>query len=43
MAVVKAPDELTAIRLDRRLACRKSPDIRAKEYIRHELTNHNAC
>ena len=38
MAPVKAPDELAALGLDRRLASRKSPDIRAKENIRYELT-----
>jgi hypothetical protein len=35
---VKAPDELAALGLDRRLASHKSPDIRAKENIRYELT-----
>jgi hypothetical protein len=33
-ATVKAPDELAALGLDRRLASHKSPDIRAKENIR---------
>ena len=37
-AAVKAPDELAALGLDRRLASRKSPAIRAKENIRYELT-----
>jgi hypothetical protein len=37
-APVKAPDELAPLGLDRRLASRKSPDIRAKENIRYELT-----
>jgi hypothetical protein len=37
-APVKAPDELAALGLDGRLASRKSPDIRAKENIRYELT-----
>lgn len=37
-APVKAPDELAALGLDRRLASRKSPYIRAKENIRYELT-----
>jgi hypothetical protein len=37
-APVKAPDELAALGLDRRLASLKSPDIRAKENIRYELT-----
>ena len=37
-APVKAPDELAALDLDRRLASPKSPDIRAKENIRYELT-----
>jgi len=37
-APVKAPDELAALGLDRRLASLKPPDIRAKEDIRHELT-----
>ncbi|HEY3987701.1 MAG TPA: hypothetical protein VGM02_00265, partial [Acidobacteriaceae bacterium] len=32
------PDELASLGLDRRLASRKSPDIRAKENIRYELT-----
>ena len=35
---VKAPDELAALGLDRRLASRKSPHIRAKKNIRYELT-----
>jgi hypothetical protein len=37
-APVKAPDELAALGFDRRLASPKSPDIRAKENIRYELT-----
>jgi hypothetical protein len=37
-AAVKARDELAALGLDRRLASQKSPDIRAKENIRYELT-----
>jgi hypothetical protein len=37
-APVKAHDELAALGLDRRLASPKSPDIRAKENIRYELT-----
>ena len=37
-APVKAPDELAALGLDRRLASRKSPHIRAKKNIRYELT-----
>jgi hypothetical protein len=37
-AAVKAPDELAALGLDRRLASYKSPNIRAKENIRYELT-----
>ena len=37
-AAVKAPDELAALGLDRRLASPESPDIRAKENIRYELT-----
>jgi len=37
-APVKAPDELAALGLDRRLASPKSPNIRAKENIRYELT-----
>jgi hypothetical protein len=37
-AVVKAPDELAALGLDDRLASHKSPDIRAKENIRYDLT-----
>jgi hypothetical protein len=37
-APVKAPDELAALGLDRRLASLKSPDIRAKENIRYEFT-----
>ena len=37
-APVKAQDELAALGLDRRLASRKLPDIRAKENIRYELT-----
>jgi hypothetical protein len=35
---VKAQDELAALGLDRRLASHKSPEIRAKESIRYELT-----
>jgi hypothetical protein len=37
-ATVKAPDELAALGLDGSLASHKSPDIRAKENIRYELT-----
>ena len=37
-AAVKAQDELAALGLDGRLASQKSPDIRAKENIRYELT-----
>ena len=37
-ATVKAQDELAALGLDGRLASHKSPDIRAKENIRYELT-----
>ena len=37
-AAVKAPDELAALGLDDRLASHKSPDIRAKENIRYDLT-----
>jgi len=37
-AAVKAQDELAALGPDRRLASHKSPDIRAKENIRYELT-----
>ena len=37
-AAVKAQDELAALDLDGRLASHKSPDIRAKENIRYELT-----
>jgi hypothetical protein len=37
-AAVKAQDELAALGLDGRLASHKSPDIRAKENIRYELT-----
>ena len=37
-APVKAPDELAALGLDRRLASPESPDIRAKENSRYELT-----
>ena len=37
-SVVKAPDELAALGLDNRLASHKSPDIRAKENIRYDLT-----
>ena len=37
-APVKAPDELAALGLDRRLASRKSTHIRAKKNIRYELT-----
>jgi hypothetical protein len=37
-ATVKAQDELAALCLDGRLASHKSPDIRAKENIRCELT-----
>jgi hypothetical protein len=37
-APVKAQDELAVLGLDRRLASRKSPDIRAKKNIRYELT-----
>jgi hypothetical protein len=38
-AAVKAQDELAALGLDSRLASQKSPDIRAKENIRYELTS----
>ena len=37
-AAVKAQDELAALGPDCRLASHKSPDIRAKENIRYELT-----
>ena len=37
-AAVKAQDELAALGLDGRLPSHKSPDIRAKENIRYELT-----
>ena len=37
-AAVKAQDELAALGLDGSLASHKSPDIRAKENIRYELT-----
>ena len=37
-APVKAPDELAPLGLDRRLASRKLPDIRAKKNTRYELT-----
>jgi hypothetical protein len=37
-AAVKAQDELAALGLDGRLSRQKSPDIRAKENIRYELT-----
>ena len=37
-APVKAQDELAALGLDGRLASRQSPDIRAKENIKVELT-----
>jgi hypothetical protein len=37
-APVKAPDELAALGLDRRLASPESPDIQAKKNIKHELT-----
>jgi hypothetical protein len=37
-ATVKAQDELAALGLDGRLASHKSPDIRAKENTRYELT-----
>jgi hypothetical protein len=37
-APVKAPDELAALGLDGRLTSHKSPDIRAKENIKYELT-----
>ena len=37
-AAVKAQDELAALGLDSGLASHKLPDIRAKENIRHELT-----
>jgi hypothetical protein len=37
-APVKAPDELAALGLDRRLASPESPNIRAKKNIRYELT-----
>jgi hypothetical protein len=37
-ATVKAQDKLAALGLDGRLASQKSPDIRAKENIRYELT-----
>jgi hypothetical protein len=35
---VKAQDELAALGLDGNLASQESPDIRAKENIRYELT-----
>ena len=35
---VKAQDDLAALGLDGRLASHKSPDIRAKENNRYELT-----
>jgi len=35
---VKAQDELAVLGLDGRLASHKSPDIRAKENNRYELT-----
>jgi hypothetical protein len=35
---IKAQDELAALGFDGRLASHKSPDIRAKENIRYELT-----
>jgi hypothetical protein len=35
---IKAQDELAALGLDGRFASHKSPDIRAKENIRYELT-----
>ena len=38
-AAVKAQDKLAALGLDCRLASHKSPDIRAKEIIRYELTH----
>jgi hypothetical protein len=37
-AAVKDPAELAALGLDGSLASHKSPDIRAKENIRYELT-----
>jgi hypothetical protein len=37
-AAVKAQDELAALGLDGNLASQESPDIRAKENIRYELT-----
>jgi hypothetical protein len=37
-AALKAQDELAALGLDRRLASHKSPNVRAKENIRYELT-----
>jgi hypothetical protein len=37
-APVKAPNELAALSLDRRLASPELPNIRAKENIRYELT-----
>jgi hypothetical protein len=37
-AALKAPDELAALGLDGSLASHKSPDIRARENIRYELT-----
>jgi hypothetical protein len=37
-AAFKAPDELATLGLDGSLASQESPDIRAKENIRYELT-----
>ena len=37
-AAVKAQDELAALGLDGGIASHESPDIRAKENIRYELT-----
>ena len=37
-AAVKAQDELAALGLDGSLVSQQSPDIRAKENIRYELT-----
>ena len=42
-AAVKAQDELAALGLDGGLASHKSPDIRAKENIRYELTQPQKC
>ena len=42
-APVKAQDELAALGLDGSLASQKPPDIRAKENIYENLSNHNNC